>query len=123
MKILIDTHIFLWRLSCPEKLGEKRRYAVESRTNEIFLSAMSIAELFIKQAIGKIQVDFDPLVMAERTGVEVLRFSGPDAMQLGRLPMHHRDPFDRMIIAQALANRMHLMSDDSKFVPYDCPLL
>lgn len=51
MKILIDTHIFLWMLSCPEKLNEKRRYELESRSNEIFLSAMSIAELMIKHSI------------------------------------------------------------------------
>jgi PIN domain nuclease of toxin-antitoxin system len=44
-------------------------------------------------------------------------------MQLGRLPMHHRDPFDRMIIAQAIASKMHLMSDDSKFIPYACALV
>jgi hypothetical protein len=72
---------------------------------------------------GKIQVDFDPLVMDERTGVEVLSFSGSDAMRLGRLPMHHRNPFDRMFAARAIANKMHLMSDDSKFIPYACALV
>jgi len=123
MKILIDTHIFLWMLSCPEKLAEKRRGALESRSNEIFLSAMSIAELMIKHSIGKIHIDFNPIEMAEKTGVGIVSFSGADAMLLGRLPLYHRDPFDRMIIAQSLVNGMPVMSDDPKFLKYDCKVL
>lgn len=123
MKILIDTHIFLWMLSCPEKLNEKRRYALESRSNEIFLSAMSIAELMIKHSIGKIQVDFNPVEMAEKSGVELMSFSGAEAMLLGQLPLHHRDPFDRMIIAQSLAYGLPVMSDDPKFLKYDCKVI
>jgi PIN domain nuclease of toxin-antitoxin system len=123
MKILIDTHIFLWMLSCPEKLSEKRRYELESRSNEIFLSAMSIAELMIKHSIGKIHIDFNPIEMAEKTGIEIANFSGADAMLLGRLPLYHRDPFDRMIIAQSLVNRMPVMSDDPKFLKYACKVL
>ncbi len=122
MKILIDTHVFLWMLSSPEKLEPQKRYMLESRTNQIFLSAMSIAELMIKQAIGKIRLDFDLLEMASETGVEILSFSGPEAVLLGRLPMHHKDPFDRMIIAQAITNGMSLMSDDPKFSEYECVL-
>ena len=123
MKILIDTHIFLWMLSCPEKLSEKRRYELESRSNEIFLSAMSIAELMIKHSIGKIHIDFNRIEMAEKTGIEIANFSGADAMLLGRLPLYHRDPFDRMIIAQSLVNRMPVMSDDPKFLKYSCKVL
>lgn len=123
MKILIDTHIFLWMLSCPEKLDEKRRYELESRSNEIFLSAMSIAELMIKHSIGKILIDFNPLEMAEQAGVDIMSFSGEAAMLLGRLPLHHRDPFDRMIIAQAVVSGMPVMSDDPKFLRYDCKVV
>lgn len=123
MKILIDTRVFLWALSCPERLTAERRQALESRTNDIYLSAMSVAELMIKRSIGKIDIDFDPVEMAERTGIEILDFSGADAMMLGQLPLHHRDPFDRMIIAQALVNGMRLMSDDSNFSPYRCSLM
>jgi len=123
VKILIDTHVFLWMLSCPEKLNEKRRYELESRSNEIFLSAMSIAELMIKHSIGKIKIDFNPIEMAEKTGLEILSFSGTDAMLLGQLPQHHRDPFDRMIIAQSLVNGFPVMSDDPKFLKYDCKVI
>ena len=58
MKLLIDTHVFLWLLSCPEKLTKKRLYELESPSNEVFLSAMSIAELMIKSSIGKIKIGF-----------------------------------------------------------------
>lgn len=123
MKILIDTHIFLWMLSFPDKLNEKRRYTLESRANEIFLSAISIAELMIKHSIGKIDIHFDPLMMAEETGIEIMHFSGADAMLLGQMPLHHKDPFDRMIIAQAITNRVPVMTDDPKFLQYECNIV
>jgi len=123
VKILVDTHIFLWMLSCPDRLNEKRRYELESPANEVFLSAMSIAELMIKRSIGKIDFEFDPLEMAQKMGLEILSFSGAEAMVLGALPFHHKDPFDRMLIAQALINRLSLMSDDSKFLQYDCKII
>ena len=123
MKILIDTHIFLWMLSCPEKLSEKRRYELEVPANEVFLSAMSIAELMIKSSIGKIKIEFDPLETAKQMQVDILDFSGRHAIMLGRLPMHHKDPFDRMILSQALSNKLALMSDDTKFLKYNCRVI
>jgi PIN domain nuclease of toxin-antitoxin system len=123
MKILIDTHIFLWMLSSPENLSDSRCYELESPTNEVFLSAMSIAELMIKFSIGKIKIEFNPLDMAREMGLEILSFSGVEAMILGDLPLYHRDPFDRMLIAQSMANKLILMSDDAKFLKYDCKVI
>ena len=123
MKILLDTHIFLWMLTSPERLNDKRRYELETPANEVFLSAMSIAELMIKHAIGKIHVEFDPLEMAKEMRIEILSFSGDHAMLLGKMPLHHKDPFDRMIIAQAIVNRLPLMSDDPKFRVYNCKII
>ena len=123
MKILIDTHIFLWMLSEPGKLNQKRRYELESPANEIYLSSMSIAELMIKASLGKIDVAFNPLEMAEKMRVEILNFTGADAMALGGMPYFHKDPFDRMIIAQAKTNHFSLMSDDAKFLKYDCRIV
>ena len=123
MKILIDTHIFLWILSCPEKINDKRRYELESPANEVFLSAMSIAELMIKSSIGKINFEFDPLEMTKKMQIDILDFAGMHAMALGKLPFYHKDPFDRMIIAQALVNKFVLMSDDSKFLKYNCKII
>ena len=123
MKILLDTHIFLWMLTSPERLNDKRRYELETPGNEVFLSAMSIAELMIKHTIGKIHVEFDPLDMAKQMRIEILSFSGDHAMLLGKMPLHHKDPFDRMIIAQAIVNRLPLMSDDPKFSAYNCKII
>ncbi len=123
MKILLDTHIFLWMLTSPERLNDKRRYELETPANEVFLSAMSIAELMIKHTIGKIHVAFDPLEMAKQMRIEILSFSGDHAMLLGKMPLHHKDPFDRMIIAQAIVNRLPLMSDDPKFQAYNCKII
>ncbi len=123
MKILADTHIYLWMLSDPGKLSDIRRYELESPANELFLSAMSIAELMIKQSIGKITIAFDPVEMAEKMGMAILDFSGKDALTLGQLPLHHKDPFDRMLIAQALTNGLAVMSNDRKFQQYDCKLI
>ena len=109
-------------LLCPEKLSDTRRYEVQSSANEVFLSAISIAELMIKQSLNKIEINFDPLEMASEMGLEMLSFSGDDAMVLGKLPFHHKDPFDRMLIAQAITNKLLLMSDDSKFQHYDCKI-
>ena len=123
MKIPMDTHIFLWMLTSPERLNDKRRYELETPANEVFLSAMSIAELMIKHAIGKIQIEFDPLEMAKEMRLEILSFSGDHVMLLGKMPLHHKDPFDRMIIAQAIVNRLLLMSDDPKFPAYNCKII
>ena len=123
MKILVDTHIYLWMLSSPEKLDDSRRYELESQANEVFLSSVSIAELMIKQSIGKIEINFNAMEMAQKMGIEMLNFSGDDAIALGELPFHHRDPFDRMLIAQAITNNLVLMSDDSKFLKYNCKII
>jgi PIN domain nuclease of toxin-antitoxin system len=123
MKILLDTHIFLWMLTSPERLNDKRRYELETPANEVFLSAMSIAELMIKHTTGKIHVGFDPLEMAKRMRIDILSFSDDHAMLLGKMPLHHKDPFDRMIIAQAIVNRLPIMSDDPKFQAYNCKII
>lgn len=61
MKIILDTHIFLWTLASPEKIGKQRLKLIEDRTNAIYISAVSIAELTIKESIGKLHIDFDPV--------------------------------------------------------------
>lgn len=123
MKFLADTHIYLWMLSSPEKLDDSRRYEIESQANEVFLSSISIAELMIKKSIGKIEIDFNPVEMAKNIGLEMLSFSGDDAVTLGGLPFHHKDPFDRMLIAQAITNDLAIMTNDSKFLKYKCKVI
>ncbi len=123
MKILIDTHIFLWAISNPERLNNKYRSELETLANTVFLSAISVAELMIKSSLGKLEVNFDPAAIALETGFELLPFSAQAALQLKDLPFHHRDPFDRMLIVQALHHRFAIMTDDAMFSRYPCKLI
>ena len=123
MKIIVDTHIFLWLLSNPDKINQKQMEQLEDTENTIYLSSISIAELMIKKSIEKIDFDFDILESAKEMGLDLLAFDGMDAARLGALPLHHKDPFDRMIISQALSKNYHIISDDGKFGLYDCKLI
>ena len=123
MKILIDTHIYLWAISDPGRLNSHYKSELETRANTILLSAISVAELMIKSSLGKLEINFDPVAIALATGFELLSFSAEDALRLQDLPFHHRDPFDRMLIVQALTNNIALMTDDAKFSLYQCKLV
>lgn len=123
MNILIDTHIFLWLIYDTKKVDEKHMEYLKDLDNTIYLSAMSIAEIMIKKSIGNLEVDFDMDEVLGVMGIKVLDFDAKSAMLLGTLPLHHRDPFDRMIIAQAMTSRCKIISVDSKFAFYECELL
>jgi PIN domain nuclease of toxin-antitoxin system len=123
MKIIIDTHIFLWSLAAPSKIKKQNLDKLESPTNIIYVSSITIAELMIKASIGKLEINFDPVDLAEQSGFELLDFSGKEALLLKDLPFHHRDPFDRMLIAQSLALKYPLMTDDDKIKLYECQVI
>ena len=123
MKIIIDTHIFLWSLSDPSRIEEHRRRELESLANIIYVSSITIAELMIKASIGKLQINFDPVDFALQSGFEMLDFSGRDALLLKNLPFHHRDPFDRMLISQSIVTKCSLMTDDGKIKLYECKVI
>ena len=120
MRIILDTHIFLWALAEPHRIPEKKREEIESPANIVYVSSISMAEIMVKASLGKLTVDFDPVEEAGKCGFELLDFSGRDALHLGKLPFHHRDPFDRMLISQSLATNTPIMTEDSKFRLYDC---
>ena len=122
MKLLLDTHTFLWAISDPGRIPDRQRDQIESLGNIIYVSAVSVAEIMIKASIGKLQVDFDPNQQIIEAGFEPLEFSGQDAVRLGSLPFHHRDPFDRMLISQALERRLRVVTRDAAFKLYDCLL-
>jgi len=105
MKILIDTRIFLWALSAPSKIGVQKRTELESLWNTVYVSSITIAEMMVKASIGKLKIDFDPVDLAQQSGFELLDFSGRDALLLQAMPFHPKDPFDRMLIAQSIANK------------------
>lgn len=123
MKIILDTHIFLWALSEPGRLSKKKLFEIEALSNVIYVSSISIAEIMIKSSLGKLEVNFDPIEMVEKSGFSLMDFTAKDASLLKDLPFHHKDPFDRMLICQSKANKIHIMSDDDKFAMYDCKVI
>lgn len=123
MKILIDTHIFLWAISDPEKISPEKLLEIETPANQIFVSSISIAELMIKASLKKIEINFDLIKIAEKSGFEFINFSARDAVLLKDLPYYHKDPFDRMLIAQSISNNLPLMTDDEKIVKYGCRVI
>ncbi len=123
MKIIIDTHIFLWSLSDPSLISPGKLKELQTPANVIFVSSVSIAEIMIKASIGKLQIDFDPVELAQQSGFELLEFTAHDALPLKDMPFHHKDPFDRMLIGQSLTNKYPLMTDDSKIKLYDCLII
>jgi len=122
MKIIIDTHIFLWLAGDVEKINDTHMKYIEDLNNDIYLSPISIAEIMIKKSIGNLDFSGDILSLLDEMGIETLDFDAGSALILGRLPFHHRDPFDRMIISQAMTNNYKIITVDRKFKSYNCKL-
>ena len=118
MNIIVDTHIFLWLLNDPSKIDDSYFGHIEDTNKSIYLSSMSMVELIIKSSIGKLTIDFDIEQAANAMDISIIPFDSNDALQLSNLPLHHKDPFDRMIAAQAISKKYALISDDSKFKQY-----
>jgi PIN domain nuclease of toxin-antitoxin system len=127
MKLLLDTHTFLWLVEGSPKLSPAAQAALADPANELFLSVASVWELAIKIGNTKITLS-EPLdVFVGKWTVTyqlaLLPIDTPHALAVLGLPNHHRDPFDRMLIAQSLVERMTLVSGDAKFAPYSVPIL
>lgn len=127
MKLLLDTHCWIWMTSAPERFGGRARQAIESPDNELFLSAASAWEMAIKHVLGKLDLPLPPKqyvpTRLARTGVKGLAISIAHTLQVADLPPHHRDPFDRLLISQAQSERMRLMTVDPAFRAYDVDVL
>jgi len=118
VRLLLDTHAFLWWDQQLRRLSRPLRAAIADEANDIFVSAATIGELAIKRAIGKLRFD-RPIVAAVRAlGFEILPVTGSHAEHAGGLPRHHNDPFDRLIIAQAYLEAMVLGTQDRRMQPY-----
>ncbi len=123
MNIIIDTHIFLWALSDPERISASKRTALEDLSNTIYVSAVSIAEIMIKASVGKLAIDFNPADMATESGFALLDFSAEAALLLKDMPFHHKDLFDRMLIAQSITDNFPIMTENPKIALYDCRVM
>jgi PIN domain nuclease of toxin-antitoxin system len=121
-RALLDTHTFLWFISGSDRLSRRARDLIETRENPMLVSAASLWEIAIKHGLGKLSLErpFAELMsdQLERQLVGVLGIELPHLAELVRLPLHHRDPFDRLIAAQALSEGLPVVSADAALDPY-----
>ena len=116
-RILLDTHLLLWAFAAPERLPIRARKRID--VSEVFVSAASIWEVSIKASLGKIQADASLLLAEiEPAGFTLLPISGDHAVAVGLLPSIHRDPFDRMLVAQARTEPLILLTNDAALARY-----
>lgn len=121
MVLLLDTHVLLWTLDAPERLPQGIAAQIESPETTVYFSAASIWEIAIKTALGKIDFRYSPEDIAQAaksTGFVELPVSAAHGAKVANLPLHHRDPFDRLLIAQVLLLPAQLLTADSILVPY-----
>lgn len=118
-KYLLDTHIFLWWISDSEQLSKEVFDIISDGSNQIYISSATIWEIAIKEALGKLEVDADLDNVIEENGFIELKVSAVCANATKKLEQIHRDPFDRMLISQAIEGDMILITVDGYIVQYD----
>ena len=127
MRLLLDTHSFLWFITGNEQLSDPARRLITDLDNQAFVSIVSLWEIAIKTSLGKLTLvrPFEELIPEQLTlnSIEVLPIGVPHLSVLITLPWHHRDPFDRLNIAQALAEDMPVISRDPSFPSYSLHVL
>ena len=127
MKLLLDTHIFLWYISGDKKLTDKARDQVRNPTNEVYLSVVSLWEASVKYQIGKLTLPERPESylpeQRERHRITSLSLDEGSVKQLANLPMLHRDPFDRMLVCQAKEHELTIVTIDPLIQAYTVAIL
>lgn len=127
MQYLLDTHVLIWWITDDKRLSSRAKNLIKKRRSNIYWSVASSWEVSIKHALGRLEFDepieeFIPSELA-KNNIESLTIQNSHAFLAGRLPIHHKDPFDRMLIAQARIESLGMISDDSKFKLYDVDVL
>lgn len=125
MKLLLDTHLLLWAAGQPERLSSPARTFIEDPAHQLLFSAASLWEIAIKHALGRSDFRADPALLRRGlldNGYQELAITGAHAVAVGNLPPLHRDPFDRMLIAQAGAFGALLLTADPLVAQYPGPI-
>lgn len=123
MRLLLDTHVLLWWLADSPRLGEHARSAIADGANQVWVSAVSACEISLKAAKGKLQAPDDLEYQVADNAFEELPFTIRHGTALRDLPPQHGDPFDRMLVSQALCEGLTLVTADRKLAEYDVPIL
>jgi PIN domain nuclease of toxin-antitoxin system len=123
VRLLLDSQVVLWSLRSPDRLPPQVVTAITDPTNSVDVSVASLWELAIKQSVGKLTVDGDLREYLTLQSFSELPVMGEHVMTVQHLPLYHRDPFDRLIIAQALCEGLTIVTSDRAFTAYDVPIL
>lgn len=123
MKLLLDTHVLLWWLNTPSHLDPAAEAAISDGSNEIFVSAASIWEVAIKRSTGRLVIPMPLTSTMTKAGIAELPIRWNHVRRVARLPDHHRDPFDRMLVAQALEERLVIVTRDPLVSRYAAPTI
>jgi PIN domain nuclease of toxin-antitoxin system len=123
MRLLLDTHVVLWALADDDRLQPSTREQIADGATEVTVSAVSVWEITIKVALGKLEAPDDIVESLVAADFRPLDITAHHALAAGRLPRHHNDPFDRMLVAQAMYNGLTLVTADRRMAAYGVPLL
>lgn len=118
MKALLDTHVLIGWGSDPTKISAEARAVIANGSNLMFISAATFWEISVKMKIGKLQIDEEIEETILRNNFRTLSITPQHAFFAGQLPLHHRDPFDRIIVAQALTEDLILITRDPRQIAY-----
>ena len=123
MKILLDTHAWLWMQASPDRFTIEARALIEDAASELYLSVASSWEIAIKYALGRLALPLPPTQYVpsrmEISGVAPLPIQQAHALHVSELPLHHRDPFDRLLVAQAQLEKLTVLTSDPLFDEYE----
>ena len=122
MRLLLDTHVVLWELEGKRTVGPTARHAIE-HASELAFSVVSFAEIGVEAAIGKLAVPDDLHEHVLRSGLRILSLAPDHGLAVGALPLHHRDPFDRLLISQARLEGLTFLTADARIADYDVALI
>jgi PIN domain nuclease of toxin-antitoxin system len=125
MNLLLDTHLLLWAAATPERLSKEASTMIQNRENRLYFSAVSIWEITIKRGLGRADFRVDPALLRRglvENGYDELPVTSTHAIEIGRLPEMHKDPFDRMLVAQAGSEGLLLLTSDALVARYPGPI-
>ena len=125
MKLLLDTHLLLWAASEPHRIPKPARVLIEDLENELLFSAASLWEITIKRSIGRADFRVDPRVLRRAlldNSYSELPITGDHVVHVDQLPSKHQDPFDRVLVAQAMVEGITLLTNDQKLLDYPGPI-
>ncbi len=123
MNLLLDTHVLLWALSNHPRLSQRAREVIQDGHNLVFVSAATAWEIAIKKALGKLQAPDNYLEALERYRFTGLDITSEHALAVEHLPPHHSDPFDRLLIAQAMLEGLTIVTHDERISAYDAAVI